>query len=210
VCPVCRSQVRQRMLAAMLDALAGAEYSENSLIRGEDVLQFAPEKRLQRRIMNSAAKCVTADYARGDCDLQLDMSNMPTVPSKSFDVVIACDVLEHVPDDRAAMRELRRVLREPGVAILTVPQKDSPSVTDEDAGVKESSERERRFGQKDHLRIFGDDFVERLANENFVITVLAEEKFPADAVQRHVLRPPVRNPHPLATNRRCIYIARTG
>jgi len=43
-------------------------------------------------------------------------------PEASFDRVVAAEVLEHVPDDRAAMAELARVLRPGGTMAVTVPR----------------------------------------------------------------------------------------
>lgn len=209
VCPVCRSQVRHRMFAALLDGksdIAGS--SEAELLAGKTVLHFAPERQLRDRIKRSARRYITADFDRGDCDLKLDMSSMPTVAESSFEAVIACDVLEHVPDDRAAMRELHRVLRPGGYAILTVPQKDPPASTDEDPGLTDPLDREKFFGQKDHVRMFGDDFADRLAAAGFEVQAVSADDFAEQSLLRHVLLPPAKNPHPLATNRRRIYLAR--
>lgn len=43
-------------------------------------------------------------------------------PAGTFDVVICTEVLEHVPDYRSALRELRRVLRPGGRLALSVPR----------------------------------------------------------------------------------------
>ena len=210
ICPVCRSQVRHRMFVALLDGLAGDDCNGWSLVVDKDVLHFAPEIQLRERIQKIARTYVTADFDHRDCDLKLDMSSMPTVPDASFDVVIACDVLEHVPDDRAAMRELKRILRPGGTAVLTVPQKDPPSRTDEDSSITAPSEREARFGQKDHLRIFGDDFSDRLAAANFTVTAKWAKDFSLVAVSYHVLTPLTESKHPLATNWRRLYIAQSN
>lgn len=199
------------MFAAMLDGMADISgLSLGDLMVGKSVLHFAPERQLRDRIKSAAGQYVTADFDRGDCDLKLDMSSMPAVAGACFDIVIACDVLEHVPDDRAAMCELRRILRKGGRAILTVPQKDRPSATDEDPAVTDPAERERRFGQKDHVRMFGDDFTARLQEAGLHVTTLGAENFDAATRSRHVLIPPAPSPHPLATNQRRIYIARCG
>lgn len=208
LCPVCRSQVRHRMFAALLDGKAAlAGWDASSLFAGKDVLHFAPERQLRERIKRAARRHVTADFDRGDCNLRLDMSSMPSVPADAFDVVIACDVLEHVPDDRAALRELRRILRPGGKAILTVPQKDPPSTTDEDPSVRDEDERTRRFGQKDHVRMYGDDFAKRVEAAGFAVRTLGADQFPREIVERHVLMPPAPNPNPLATNIRRLYLA---
>ena len=174
-------------------------------MKGKEVLHFAPERQLRDRIRNASKNHTTADFDRGDCDLKLDMSAMPSIEDSSFDVIIACDVLEHVPDDLAAMRELYRILRPGGIAILTVPQMDPPAVTDQDPTVTSEAERESRFGQKDHIRMYGDDFVERLSSTGFGVEVITEANFEPQSVSRLVLRPPIQSSHPLATNHRRIY-----
>lgn len=206
VCPNCGSQVRHRLLVAILNGQGNhPEFTEASLFHGKDVLHFAPERQLRERIKKASKSHVTADYDRGDCDLKLDMSSMPSVDDSSYDVVIACDVLEHVPDDLTAMKELHRILRPDGTAILSIPQMDPPAITDADSSVTDPKERERRFGQKDHVRMYGDDFPERLCSSGFRVTAIAEGDFPISCCTRHVLKPPFKSLHPLATNCRRIY-----
>ena len=43
------------------------------------------------------------------------------LPDDSMDIAIASDVIEHVEDDRGAVREMARVLRPGGTALITVP-----------------------------------------------------------------------------------------
>lgn len=209
ICPSCRCQVRHRMLVAVLDGglAAHPEWTEAALIKGRSILHFAPERHFRDRIRAAAGRYVTADYDRGDCDLKLDMSAMPQVDSSSFDLVIACDVLEHVHDDAAAFREIHRILKPGGTAILTVPQRDSPSRTDEDLSVTDPAERFRRFGQHDHVRMYGDDFIDRIRAAGLGVTQVSVADFPPDAVNRLVLHPPKISAHPLATNQRRIYFA---
>ena len=210
VCPNCGSQVRHRLLTATLDSESKhTELAEENLLSGKDILHFAPERQLRERVRASSKKYVTADYDRGDCDLKLDMSSMPSVAGESFDIVIACDVLEHVPDDLAALKELHRVLRSGGTAILSVPQKDPVAETDQDPAVNSEEERERRFGQKDHVRMYGDDFPERLRSSGFQVVTITEADFPVSCRMRHVLAPPFKSLHPLATNLRRIYFCRS-
>lgn len=211
ICPSCGSQVRHRMLAAILDGVPGLGHlSQSNLFAGKEILHFAPERQLRDRIRGAASRHVTADYDRGDCDLKLDISSMREVAPASFDVLISCDVLEHVPSDARAFAEIFRVLRPGGIAILTVPQKDPPATTDEDPAVTDPAERERRFGQKDHVRMYGCDFYARAGVAGFTVEVVDVTAFHPDLVARHVLAPPQANPNPLATNRRRIYFAKKG
>jgi SAM-dependent methyltransferase len=125
------------------------------------------------------------DYPPGT--VPLDVTGIP-FPDDHFDVVICSHVLEHVPDDRKAMHELRRVLKPGGLAILLVPMADMP-VTDEDPTVTDPAERLRRFGQFDHVRTYGRDYFDRLREAGFTVTVeRLADRLPATEVFRLGLR----------------------
>lgn len=206
ICPRCRSDIRQRLFFA---ALRGSgERSFRELLDGRKVLHFAPEDSVRAELGRRAGTYVTADYFRTDCDRKLDMTRMPELRDESFDVVIAFDVLEHVPDYKKALAEVRRVLSAGGTAIFTVPQKDGLATTDEDPAVTTPEERTCRFGQHDHLRLFGDDFADLVATSGFTVTAVDESFFPPASVTRHVLFPPVLSLHPLATNHRKVFFCR--
>jgi SAM-dependent methyltransferase len=64
------------------------------------------------------AAAVTHD--RGIDVVRADAHDLP-FPDAAFDVVLACDVLEHLSDDKAATAELYRVLKPGGTLLLTVP-----------------------------------------------------------------------------------------
>src|SRR4029453_1496915 len=117
-----QSQVRHRLMIACYLLLP--EWSFDRLFKGRRVLHFAPERQVRRLVERLASQYVTADFLDPARDLRLNMSRMDALGENSFDAVIACDVLEHVPDDLEAMRELQRILSPGGVAVLTVPQDD--------------------------------------------------------------------------------------
>jgi SAM-dependent methyltransferase len=203
VCPQCRTETRHRLLIAALKRLPS--YSQERLLNGKRVLHFAPEAVIRRFVRDRAGQYASADFLRGNVDLRLDMTCMPEIADGSFDTCIACDVLEHVADDGAALRELHRVLAPGGAAIITVPQQDGLATTYEDPSITTAAGRLAAFGQVDHVRMYGDDVVARMQAAGFrVETVDANSFEPADAA-RFVLRPPVVNPHPLATNFRKVF-----
>jgi SAM-dependent methyltransferase len=203
-CRGCGSEVRHRLLVAALSHVEPFSYAK--LIDGKEVLHFAPEPALFERLRSRARRYVTADYLRPGFDRKLDICSLDLVDNE-FDTLIACDVLEHVADDRRAIREIRRVLRPGGTAILTVPQKDGAPTTFEDASVIDPQERLRLFGQEDHVRIYGADFVTRLEEVGFKVGQVGESNFTKRDVARFVLFPPVLSTHPLATNHRKVFFA---
>jgi SAM-dependent methyltransferase len=106
--------------------------------------------------------------------------------SGMFDLVVCFHVLEHIRDDSSAMREIRRVLTAGGLAIIQVPLRGD--ITFEDPGA-DPSEYERLFGQDDHVRWYGLDIVERLADAGLAATLEPIlETLPQETVQRAALQ----------------------
>jgi SAM-dependent methyltransferase len=129
-----------------------------------DVLHFAPESAVARLLPDNNYR--SADMNRGTADLMLDVTAID-LPSRSVDVVVINHVLEHVSDDRRALAELFRILREGGVLIVTIPIIEGWDVTYEDRSVIAPEDRNLHFGQKDHLRYYGRDFRDRVIDAGF-------------------------------------------
>lgn len=185
-----------------------SEFSLAGLVRRRRVLHFGPEPPLKRIFRRAAAAYCTADLYGTGVDANLDISEMSTVADASFDLIIACDVLEHVVHDRDAMREIRRVLAPGGSAILTVPQCRAHRLTFEPTGVEDPRERERLFGQADHVRVYGWDFSAKLEEAGFQVQHRSAADLPEALVTKHTLMPPIPSEHPLACNDRRVYFAR--
>lgn len=131
------------------------------------LLHVAPEPALAKRLRAvPGLRYLSADL-EAPASLRLDLTRLPFADG-SFDALLCNHVLEHVVDDRAAMRELCRVLRPGGWALLQSPMDPGRAHTDEDPDAP-PEERARRFGQADHLRRYGRDYKERLAAAGFSV-----------------------------------------
>jgi SAM-dependent methyltransferase len=169
MCPGCLSLERHRLLWLYLsrhENLGGRDGGSVSL------LHFAPEEGIRVKLERlPGVLYVTADRAHGRAGLTTDITRIGVRP-ESIDLVLCCHVLEHIPDDAAAMRELLRVLRPGGRAVLQVPLRDGP--TDEDPAVVDPAERLRRWGLEDHVRLYGkDDFARRLEAAGFRVEIVS-------------------------------------
>ena len=99
-------------------------------------------------------------------------------------------VLEHVPDDRTAIREVHRVLRPDGLALMQHPLDEERADTYEDASFTTKADRRKHFGQDDHVRIYGRDFVARLEEGGFTVERRRyADELPAAEQKRYALRP---------------------
>lgn len=205
ICPNCGSQVRHRLMIAAMNF--SEPLSKVVLIKNKKVLHFAPEPQFMNMLKMYSNEYLTADFMRDDVDLKLDMCDMGNLADNSYDLIIACDVLEHVSNDSEALNELFRVLRPQGWAIITVPQKDGLTETYEDVSITTATGRLEAFGQEDHLRIYGENFPNILESHHFDVTTIDEQSFDNDMVKRKVLFPPVLSSHPLATNYRKVFFA---
>ena len=114
-CPRCGAAERHR-----LQHLVVQEALQNRDMAVMDALHFAPEPFFRKRFRQSFRSYMTSDLARPGVDLQADICDLP-LDDDSFDFVFASHVLEHIQDDHSALREIARVLRPGGVAILPVP-----------------------------------------------------------------------------------------
>jgi SAM-dependent methyltransferase len=131
------------------------------------LLHFAPEWTLRRRLSRIGhLRYVTADLDQPGVDLDIDLT-AADVPDAAFDGVICSHVLEHIPDDGAAMRELCRITAPDGWCLVMVPIDLSRSETYEDATITSPAERHRAFWRPDHVRLYAPDIGRRLEAAGF-------------------------------------------
>lgn len=176
LCMRCNSLERHRLLWLYLNR-------RSDLFDGKprQVLHVAPETCLEPLFRQRlGAGYLTADLFNPRAMVKMDIMDI-AFPDESFDVIYCSHVLEHVADDRKAIAEFRRVLKRDGWAILLVPILGEKSF--EDPSIVDPEARVLAYGQEDHVRIYGPDYVDRLRAAGFKveITRVADLVSPDDA-----------------------------
>jgi SAM-dependent methyltransferase len=179
-CPHCRSLKRNRLLVLTFDRL------QPIFETAEVVLDVAPTPGVEARLRELIDEDSYISFDLGldprPVKVKGDLTRIP-LRDDSVDVLVSFHVLEHVPDDRAAMREIARVIGRHGIAVLQVPW-DRDRLTDEDPSA-DRDERIRRFGRHDHVRQYGSDFEDRLREAGLAIArFTAGVQFSADVRKR--------------------------
>ena len=131
------------------------------------VLHIAPEQVFYQRFKTLKNwDYTTTDLHSPLADIKADICDLPFTDD-SFDLLLCNHVLEHIPDDQKAMKEIFRVLKKGGTAVLQVPLEQERMTTFEDDSITDQKKRTKIFGQYDHVRVYGIDFFKRLESVGF-------------------------------------------
>ncbi len=171
-CPKCGSTDRERLVYTFLKQ--GLDIFNKPQTR---VLHIAPEMIIAGQFIKHGFANYTcgdffaegqhADYSH-ELVKHMDVQNLP-YEDESLDLVICNHVLEHVFDEKKAMQELFRVLAKDGQAILQVPISPILEKTISDTTITDGATLEEKFGQKDHVRLFGKDYKSKLESCGFKV-----------------------------------------
>ena len=161
LCPGTLSLERHRLLWLYLNS--------NSNIESQflNVLHVAPEQVFFRKFKNFKNwTYTTTDLNSPLADIKADLCNLP-FKDETYDLILCNHVLEHIIDDIKAMKEIYRVLKTGGKAILQIPLDMEKEESYEDHTIINPKDRSKHFGQYDHVRIYGMDFFKKLSNIGF-------------------------------------------
>ena len=182
-CPNCMSKSRERLIIAIFGHID---------LFGKKILYFSPERNVWKVIKNQTAP-ITVDlfpefYTRVDSDIKKADATDLKYPDESFDMVIGNHIMEHIPDDRKAMREIYRVLKPGGQAVLQIPFSTTLENTIEEPSINDPKRQSKLFGQRDHVRIYQlNDYLSRLREVGFTVHYIPHEElkeFHKHAIQK--------------------------
>ncbi len=183
ICPGCNSTDRDRLLYVYINQCV-------DINKKSRILHIAPEPALAPFLQKLAPDNYVAGvkYHEGFYySKNVKLFDIKAIPydNESFDLILCNHVLEHIDEDDKAMRELYRVLASGGKAILQVPWSPLLKTTVEDPSVTDEAKREELFGQFDHVRLYGNDYPQRIENAGFLVHIidpnsLFNENIPAE------------------------------
>jgi SAM-dependent methyltransferase len=153
-----------------------------------DVLHIAPEQCFHGKFKaQKNLNYLTGDLESPIADLHFDLHHIPLEDNR-FDVVFCNHVMEHVDDPIQCMKELFRVMKPGGWAIMQVPQDMSRETTYEDSTIVTPEDREKHFWQKDHVRLFGRDYPQWLEKAGFEVEFYdVTKKSDSETIERYRL-----------------------
>lgn len=176
LCPGTFSLERHRLLWLYLKKETDFFNSNNK------ILHFAPEQCFHKFFKSFFKNYTTTDLNSPIVDIKADICNLP-FNDNSFDYILCNHVLEHIYDDEKAMKEIYRILNKNGIAILQVPIDINSNYTREGRDINNKQDRNKLFGQYDHLRMYGLDYFKKLKNigfkvknENYLSNISQDEK----------------------------------
>lgn len=155
-----------------------ALFSTRIPVTGKKILHLSPEPNVFR-FLKQYASLTTADlmpgfYQKIDPGIQFADATCLPFPDNIFDMVIGNHIMEHIPDDRLAMREIYRVVQPGGIAVLQVPFSETIPTTLEEPNIHDPKRQSALFAQKDHVRIYSlNDYLQRLQQAGFQVTYLS-------------------------------------
>lgn len=180
-CPECGASPRERLMNYLITT------GLITVPQTGAILHMAPNESSLVRRFSAGADYVPADLDPGRYVVpqmrRVDL--MELADEGRFDLFYASHVMEHVPDDRAVLRNIWRALKPGGEAWLIVPLWDGP--TEDGSFAMPPRERERRFGQWDHVRQYGPDFADRIRAAGFDVEEIAATSIDPDVRHYYAL-----------------------
>jgi len=169
ICPRCQSTDRDRLVYLYF------KEKTTFFTQPQQVLHVAPEpslfkvfSKLPNLVYYAGTKYQEGFYYSDELPV-IDLRAL-SYKDNLFDFVIANHVLEHIKEEDKVLHEIFRVLKPGGRAILQVPVANKLNTTFEDPSIQTKSDREKFYGQFDHVRLYGKDYPDRLSAAGFTVS----------------------------------------
>ena len=181
-CPRCDASDRERLTAIYLEQTFRC-FDPRRTYR---LIEFAPNRELAKKIKSYPFIAYrSADLSRKSVDERVDLAAMTGYADATIDIILCSHVLEHVAEDRKAMREICRVLKPDGFAVILVPIVLGVEETHEDPSITTEAMRWKYFGMGDHVRQYGRrDFIARLQDAGLDVEPIGIERFGVETFRR--------------------------
>lgn len=162
-CPYCSSLERVRLLDLYLD-------QELNVYKKKDikVLHFAPEAILFKKFSSQQIEYIDCDINPAYARYIVDITSIP-YPDDYFNLIICSHVLGHIPDEVKAIHELKRVLKDDGIALIMTLLNLKEEKTFEDPKINSAQDRLKYYGEPDLCRLHGNDFAARMQSQGFKV-----------------------------------------
>ncbi|HMP24891.1 MAG TPA: class I SAM-dependent methyltransferase [Saprospiraceae bacterium] len=181
-CPYCSSLERTRLLDLYLDKTLKI-YEKN----GIKILHFAPEDCLFKKLSSLDIEYIDGDINPNYARNIIDITNIGFTDNY-FDLIICSHVLGHVPDEEKAIKEMYRVLKYNGLAIVLTLINPNLKNTFEDCNIKQPADKLKYYGEPDLCRLHGLDFGNRLMKQGFSVKQIDyREQLPSAVVVKNSL-----------------------
>lgn len=180
-CPYCKSLERTRVLLFYLQ-------NETDIFNNDkSILHIAPEKQLEKLLRKSSGNYISGDINPALAQEVVDITNIQ-YSTNTFDYIICSHVLGHVPDEQKAVREIYRVLKPGGLAIIMTVLGKNLAETYENNDIESSVDRIKHFGEPDLIRLHGRDFIERIKRPEVEVQEINYlQKFSKEEQERYSL-----------------------
>jgi predicted SAM-dependent methyltransferase len=174
ICPYCGSFPRHRIVTHYF--MNNRHLLTNNT---NGILMFAAEWFLYKLFSEHTRHITMADLSHDYANVLMDIQKTPFL-DETWELITCNHVLEHVADYKVALKELHRILKKEGVLEIMVPVDSTFEKTYEDASIVDEAGRIKHFGQFDHVRIFGQDFADRLEEAGFIVETINGNDLPEE------------------------------